>query len=56
MRCAVLPRLPRRPGVAIRVGPPHLKEIAADARMANAANAAARAALHEAKAAHAQLK
>jgi hypothetical protein len=27
---AVLPRLPRRPGVAIRVGPAHLKEIAAD--------------------------
>jgi hypothetical protein len=27
---AVLPRLPRRPGVAVRVGPAHLKEIAAD--------------------------
>jgi hypothetical protein len=27
---AVVPRLPRRPGVAIRVGPAHLKEIAAD--------------------------
>ena len=27
---AVLPRLPQRPGVAIRVGPAHLKEIATD--------------------------